>query len=64
MANLGAMLKTQVEDEEFRIAKAVAKNEAKLAQEELFKEMKYRKELGEIHKHRIDTVFIIIFILL
>ncbi|CAF0783083.1 unnamed protein product [Brachionus calyciflorus] len=56
MANLGSMLKTQVEDEEFRIAKAVAKNEAKLAQEELFKEMKFRKELAEIHQHRIETI--------
>lgn len=56
MANLGAMLKTQVEDEEFRIAKTVAKNQAKLAQEEFFKEMKLRKELAEIHQHRLETV--------
>lgn len=61
MANLGTMLKTQVEDEEFRIAKTVAKNEAKLAQEELFKEMKLRKELAEIHKHRLDTVCFCLF---
>lgn len=56
MANLGSLLKTQVEDEEFRIAKAIAKNEAKLAQEQMFKEMKFRKELAEIHQHRMDTV--------
>ena len=49
-------MKEEVADEEFRIAKAVARQEAKLAAEEQFKEDKFRREIGEIHKHRIDTV--------
>jgi hypothetical protein len=49
-------MKEEVADEEFRIAKAVARQEAKLAAEEQFKEDKFRREIGEIHNHRIDTV--------
>lgn len=55
-AYLGTLLKQQVEDEDFRIAKEVAKNEAKLLKEEQFKDAKFRREMAEIHKHRIDTV--------
>jgi hypothetical protein len=56
MAYLGSLLKQQVEDEDFRIAKAVQKQEAKRAQEEHDKELKFKKDLEEIHKHRVDTV--------
>ena len=56
MAYLGSLLKMQVEDEEFRIAKAVEKQEAKRAKEENDKEAKFRNELEEINKHRIDTI--------
>jgi hypothetical protein len=56
LAYLGSLLKTQVADEDFRIAKAVSQNEAKLAQEEYFKEMKFRNDCNEINQYRIDTV--------
>lgn len=56
MASLGSLLNQKVDDEDFRIGKAVAKNEAKLAQEEKFKEMKFRREMAEIYQHRMETV--------
>lgn len=56
MAYLGSLLKTQVADEDFRIAKAVSQNEAKLAQEEYFKEMKSRKEQNETNQYRLETI--------
>jgi hypothetical protein len=56
LAYLGSLLKQQVADEDFRIAKAVAQNEAKLAQEEYYKELKYRKEINEIEQYRLETV--------
>lgn len=56
LSYLGGLLKDQVQDEDFRIAKQVAKQEAKLAQEEFFKEMKYKKEIGEINQYRYETV--------
>ena len=56
MSYLGTLLKQQVADEDFRIAKAVAKNEAKLAQEEYEKYMRAQKELKEINDYRLHTV--------
>jgi hypothetical protein len=56
LSYLGSLLKQQTEDEEFRIANEVAKNEAKLFQEEQFKDMKFKREMAEINKHRIETV--------
>lgn len=56
MAYLGAMLKQQVEDEDFRIAKEVAKNEARVLREEQLKDMKFKQDMDEINKHRIETV--------
>jgi hypothetical protein len=56
MSYLGSLFKQQVADEDFRIAKAVQKSEAKLAQEEYFKEMKNRRERAEINQYRLDTV--------
>ena len=56
LSYIGSLMKEEVADEEFRIAKAVARQEARLAAEEQFKEDKFRREIGEIHKHRIDTV--------
>ena len=56
MSYLGSLLTQQVADEDFRIAKAVAKNEAKLAQEEYEKYMRATKELKEINDYRLQTV--------
>jgi hypothetical protein len=56
MSYLGSLLKQQVEDEDFRIAKAVEKQENKRAKEEREKELKFKREIDEIAKHRIDTV--------
>lgn len=56
MSYLGSLLKTQVENEDFRIAKAVEKQEAKREKEERDKEAKFRREMGEINQHRVDTI--------
>ena len=56
LSYLGSLLKQQVEDEEFRIAKAVEKQDAKRAQEERDKELKFTKEMEEINQHRVNTV--------
>ena len=56
MALLGAMMKTEVAEEDFRIAKAKARAEARLLAEENFKEEKYKREMNEIHKHRMEIV--------
>ena len=56
LAYLGSLLKEQSADEDLRIAKTVSKQEAKLLQEEYFKEMKYRKDLMEIKQHREEMV--------
>ena len=56
IAYLGSLLKEQEADEDTRIAKALAKREAKLAQEEREKYEKALKMNAEIHKHRIETV--------
>lgn len=56
MSYLGSLLKQQVADEDFRIAKAVAKNEAKMAQEEYEKFMRAQKELKEINDYRLETI--------
>lgn len=60
LAYLGSLLKEQVADEDFRIAKAVAQNEAKLAHEEYYKELKYRKEISEIDQYRLEIVSFLI----
>lgn len=56
LAYLGSLLKQQVEDEDFRIAKEVAKNEARTLEEERLKEQKFKEAMDSINKHRIDTV--------
>lgn len=56
MALLGAMMKTEVAEEDFRIAKAKAKAEARLLAEENFKEEKFKREMNEIHKHRMEII--------
>ena len=56
MSYLGSLLKQQVADEDFRIAKAVAKNEAKMAQEQYEKFMRAQKELKEINDYRLETI--------
>ena len=52
-------MKDQVTDEEFRIAKAAAKREAKLFQDELFKNLKQQKDIESIAIFRKDTVILI-----
>jgi hypothetical protein len=56
IAYLGTLLKQQEADEDSRIAKALSKREAKLAQEEREKMIKALKMNAEISKHRIETV--------
>ena len=56
MSYLGSLLQQQVQDEDSRIAKEVAQNEAKLLQEEQLKEKKFRQTVAEINQHRIHTV--------
>lgn len=56
---LGSLMKDQVTDEEFRIAKAAAKREAKLFQDELFKNLKQQKDIESIAIFRKDTVILI-----
>ena len=56
MAYIGSMMKQQVSDEDFRIAKALAKLQAKQLQEEHYKEQKVRQELTDIHRHRQQTI--------
>lgn len=58
IAYLGSLLKQQEADEDTRIAKAVAKREAKIAQEEREKMEKAYKMQVSIAKHREDTVSI------
>lgn len=53
---MGSLLQQQVQDEDSRIAKEVAQNEAKLLREEQFKEKKFRQTVAEINQHRIHTV--------
>lgn len=53
---LGSLLKEQVQDEEFRIAKAAAKVEAKLFQEELMKNLKQQKDIDAMNAYRKETV--------
>lgn len=60
LAYLGSLLKQQAEDEDFRIAKEVAKNEAKLLEQEQVKEKKLKEAIEQINKHRLDTVSSII----
>ena len=53
---LGSLMQEQVADEEFRIAKAAAKKEAKLFQEELFKNLKKQKDIEAMNEFRKETV--------
>ena len=59
MALLGAMMKSEVAEEDFRIAKAKAKAEARVLAEEKFKEEKFNREMKEIHEHRSEIVIIL-----
>ena len=61
MALLGAMMKSEVAEEDFRIAKAKAKTEARVLAEEKFKEDKFNREMKEIHEHRSEIVIILAF---
>lgn len=56
LAYLGSLLKQQAEDEDFRIAKEVAKREARVQEEEQLKEKKFRQAMAEINQHRLETV--------
>lgn len=56
MALLGAMMKSEVAEEDFRIAKAKAKTEARVLAEEKFKEDKFNREMKEIREHRSEIM--------
>jgi hypothetical protein len=56
---LGSLLKEKATDEEFRIAKAAAKREAQLFQEELFKNLKQQKDIQSMNEFRKETVSLI-----
>ena len=53
---LGTMLKEKDTDEDFRIAKAMAKTEAKQYKEEIFKNLKYEKDMHEINLYRKEAI--------
>ena len=55
-------MKEQATDEEFRIAKAAAKREAKLFQEELFKNLKQQKDIQSMNEFRKETVSLFCFV--
>jgi hypothetical protein len=59
MSLLGAMMKSEIAEEDFRIAKAKAKAEARTLAEEKFKEDKFNREMKEIHEHRNEIVTIL-----
>ena len=59
---LGSLMKEQATDEEFRIAKAAAKREAKLFQEELFKNLKQQKDIQSMNEFRKETVSLFCFV--
>lgn len=56
IAKIGLQLKDKDTDEDFRIAKALAKREAKEYNEELVKNLKNEKEMHEIHLYRKETM--------
>lgn len=56
IAHLGNLLKTQEEDEDSRIAKAIEKREMKLAQEEREKLEQLKEMQDSIAKHRLETI--------
>jgi hypothetical protein len=56
IAHLGNLLKTQEEDEDSRIAKAIEKREMKLALEEREKLEKLKEMQDSIAKHRLETI--------
>ena len=53
---LGTILKEKDTDEDFRIAKAMAKTEAKQYKEEIFKNLKYEKDMHEINLYRKEAM--------
>ena len=55
-SKLAAEMKQKVDDEDDRLAKAVAERDEKLAKEERAKQEKEMLTRKSIHQHRIDTV--------
>lgn len=56
IAKIGMQLKEKDNDEDFRIAKAQAKREAKQYNEEIIKNLKYERDMHQIHMHRKETM--------
>jgi hypothetical protein len=56
LAKIGMQLKEKDTDEDFRIAKALAKREAKEYNEEIVKNLKYERDQHEINLYRKETI--------
>lgn len=56
IAKIGMSLRDKDTDEDFRIAKAVARKEAKDYNEELVKNLKYQRDMHQIHQYRKETI--------
>lgn len=56
IAKIGMQLKEKDNDEDFRIAKALAKREAKEYNDEIMKNLKYERDLHQIQLHRKETM--------
>ncbi len=56
LSKIGLQLKEKDSDEDFRIAKALAKREAKEYNEEILKNLKYERDQHEINLYRKETM--------
>lgn len=56
ISKIGVQLKEKDNDEDFRIAKDLAKKEAKEYNEEIRKNLKYEQDMHKIHLHRKETM--------
>lgn len=56
ISKIGLQLKEKDNDEDFRIAKALARKEAKEYNEEIRKNLKYEQDMHQIHLHRKETM--------
>lgn len=56
ISKIGLQLKEKDNDEDFRIAKALAKKEAKEYNDEIMKNLKYERDMHAINLHRKETM--------
>lgn len=56
ISKIGLQLKDKDNDEDFRIAKALARKEAKEYNEEVRKNLKYEQDMHQIHLYRKETM--------